>query len=304
MPLPAHAPADAARASDTGRRRHESASLSAAAPGPGRALAVPRRVGVLLSHRHFSALASIADAPILVPAGGTSSLGVTTQAASGSTSSSSAGGVSNTALLADFSAALASLLPASTAGLRRARGGAASGPASAGHNTPLGLILQPDAIIAAVHEDPSFGAALMRHLPDGQQTLEQLIEVVSGRGCRCTRATELQARAHLPLPCPLPARQIRSPQLHQAMSSVSGAMDSANAASVFANFGLRPADGSEALVRGDGSAALVHAVQARADRERAAAATGAASVAAASAGGPPAAPSESSDGAAPPAPQK
>ena len=234
----------------------------------------------------------------------------TVSAAGGaSLSASGTGSVSsNTALLADFSAALASLLPASTAGSKRARGGAASasGPASAGHNTPLGLILQADAIIAAIHEDPSFGAALMRHLPEGQQTLEQLIEVVSGRGgCRCTLAPYSIASDTFKFHtlCPLPARQIRSPQLHQAMSSVSGAMDSANAASVFANFGLRPADGAEALVRGDGSAALVHAVQARVDRERAAAAAGTAPVSASGAGGPPAAPS-GADGAAPAAPQK
>lgn len=64
-------------------------------------------------------------------------------------------------------------------------------------------------------------------------------------------------------------------------------MDTANAASVFANFGLRQSDGAEALARGDGVAALVHAVQARASREREAAAAAAATAAAAAAANPP-----------------
>jgi hypothetical protein len=60
--------------------------------------------------------------------------------------------------------------------------------------------------------------------------------------------------------------QIRSPQLRQAMGSVSSAMDSTNGAAIFSNFGLNAADGGDQLAYGDGVAALVHAVQARANR--------------------------------------
>ena len=52
------------------------------------------------------------------------------------------------------------------------------------------------------------------------------------------------------------------------MGSVSSAMETENASSIFANFGLRLADGNDSLARGDGTAGLVYAVQARADREQ------------------------------------
>ena len=58
------------------------------------------------------------------------------------------------------------------------------------------------------------------------------------------------------------------------MGSVSSAMDSSNASSIFANFGLQLADGSESIARGDGTAALVQAVQAQVDRSRASDAAG------------------------------
>jgi hypothetical protein len=54
--------------------------------------------------------------------------------------------------------------------------------------------------------------------------------------------------------------------------ALTGALDGApaNMSAVFSNFGLRGEDGDAALVAGDPVGALVAAVQARADRERAA----------------------------------
>jgi hypothetical protein len=46
--------------------------------------------------------------------------------------------------------------------------------------------------------------------------------------------------------------QLRSPQLQQAMDSLTGALQSENFNGIMASFGLNPADGAEDLARGDG----------------------------------------------------
>lgn len=63
--------------------------------------------------------------------------------------------------------------------------------------------------------------------------------------------------------------QLRSPQLRAALASLGGALQTDNINSVFANFGLNPADGSEEMARGDGPGAFLAAIQARADSTRA-----------------------------------
>ncbi len=80
--------------------------------------------------------------------------------------------------------------------------------------------------------------SLLPHLPEGQQTAADL------------RSTLL------------------SPQFQQALGSLSGALQTENFNTVFANFNLDPADGQEAVVRGDGVGAFVAALQAAAERKR------------------------------------
>jgi hypothetical protein len=46
--------------------------------------------------------------------------------------------------------------------------------------------------------------------------------------------------------------QLRSPQLQQALGSLTSALQSDNFETVFANFNLQPADGAEAINVGDG----------------------------------------------------
>jgi hypothetical protein len=47
--------------------------------------------------------------------------------------------------------------------------------------------------------------------------------------------------------------QLRSPQLAQALDSLTEALQSDNYAGIFANFGLNPADGATDLQSGDGA---------------------------------------------------
>ena len=56
---------------------------------------------------------------------------------------------------------------------------------------------------------------------------------------------------------------LRSPQLRQALGSLSAALQSDNYNSVLGNFGLDPAAGSEQMMRGDSVSAFLDAVQAR-----------------------------------------
>ena len=78
---------------------------------------------------------------------------------------------------------------------------------------------------------------------------------------------------------PAPYLQLRSPQLQQAGNALTAALDSANMSAIYSNFGLRASDGSAAM-SSDPSAALIAAVQARAEREAAASALPAAAAAA------------------------
>ncbi len=53
--------------------------------------------------------------------------------------------------------------------------------------------------------------------------------------------------------CACVRAQLRSPQLQQALGSLTAALQSDNFESIFANFNLRPADGVDAINVGDGS---------------------------------------------------
>ena len=61
---------------------------------------------------------------------------------------------------------------------------------------------------------------------------------------------------------------LRSPQLRQAMLSLTGALDTENANIIFSNFNLRPEDGDQEMVRGDAVGALVSAINREAERNR------------------------------------
>ena len=99
--------------------------------------------------------------------------------ATAATSASGVGAASNSALLAGFSAALASILPSMSTGNASAAARSRLSRVQGSGNTPLSLILQPDAIIAEIRDDPSFAASLLRHLPEGQQSVDQLVDIVS-----------------------------------------------------------------------------------------------------------------------------
>ena len=63
---------------------------------------------------------------------------------------------------------------------------------------------------------------------------------------------------------------IRSPQFQQALSHLSAAlMSDGNSNAIFANFSLDPADGMEAMNRGDGIKAFLDAMVAASRREEA-----------------------------------
>lgn len=114
--------------------------------------------------------------------------------------------------------------------------------------TPLPYVLDSDTLVAAVRRDPAFSAALLPHLPPGQQDVGSLLDI------------------------------LRCPQLRQAAMSLTGAMEGrTNSASVFANFNLDPSVAAvgRARAHGDVVGGLLAAVQAKADAERAAAAAAA-----------------------------
>jgi hypothetical protein len=106
--------------------------------------------------------------------------------------------------------------------------------------TPLPYVFDADAIIALVSGDAAMRDALLPLLPAGQQTLPHLVET------------------------------LRSPQLRQALMSLTGALDTENSAAIFSNFGLNAADGDAQMAAGDAVGALAAAIQAQADRQRAA----------------------------------
>jgi 26S proteasome regulatory subunit N13 len=86
--------------------------------------------------------------------------------------------------------------------------------------------------------DPNVVNELLQFLPEGQQTEEELRQTIS------------------------------CPQMQQSLRSLTGALLSDNYNAVLANFGLNPADGSEALLQGDPVRAFLLALQAQADRSK------------------------------------
>jgi hypothetical protein len=106
--------------------------------------------------------------------------------------------------------------------------------------TPLPYVVDIDEVVALLRSE-SDGAARLRAellplLPPGQQDMTGLVA------------------------------SLRSPQLRQAMMSLTGALDTENAGPVFSNFGLRAQDGDAARARGDPVGALVAAVVEEAKR--------------------------------------
>ena len=85
--------------------------------------------------------------------------------------------------------------------------------------------------------DPNIMSELLPFLPEGQQTEEELRQTIS------------------------------CPQMQQSLRSLTGALLSDNYNAVLANFGLNPADGTDALVQGDPVRAFLLALQAQSDRE-------------------------------------
>jgi hypothetical protein len=102
------------------------------------------------------------------------------QVADGNTASSATGSGSSApnSIFADFSAAMASLMPSFAA----AQAGGTSSVQRTGRQsvggTSLQFVLQPDAIISLIREDPLFAESLLGHLPPGQQNVEDLVEIV------------------------------------------------------------------------------------------------------------------------------
>merc|ERR1712146_498998 len=108
--------------------------------------------------------------------------------------------------------------------------------AEATRREPLELqdIYQADSVLSSgILEDTALRAELIAQLPEGQQSEEQL-EIA-----------------------------LRSPQLRDAMRSLSRALNPENYASVMANFGLDPGAGSELLVRGEAVQAFLAALAAQ-----------------------------------------
>ena len=84
-------------------------------------------------------------------------------------------------------------------------------------------------------EDDAVVAALLPHLPEGQQTAEEL------------------------------RRTLSTPQFRSTLRTLTSALMSDNYNSVMANFGLDPTAGSEALAQGNPVLAFLQAVQAQAE---------------------------------------
>ena len=99
--------------------------------------------------------------------------------------------------------------------------------------TPLNFIANSDDVTPIVSQNESMQQALLQHLPPSLQNSEELINT------------------------------LRSPQLQQALSALTGALQTDNLNAVFANFGLDPADGASALQRGNGVQAMLDAIQAQ-----------------------------------------
>jgi len=116
--------------------------------------------------------------------------------------------------------------------------GAASPAPAQSQPVPLSLLVDSGTVDELMGDDVTV-QLLLPHLPEGHRSPSDL------------RSTLL------------------SPQFQQALGSLTGALQTENFNTVFANFNLDPADGQEAVVRGDGVGAFVAALQAAAERKRA-----------------------------------
>ena len=103
-------------------------------------------------------------------------------------------------------------------------------------DVPLNAILR-GADLEAFAKENNDDEDLIRHLPDGLQTAEELVETTT------------------------------SPQFAQAVGRLSGALQSDNYNAVMANFGLDPTAGSEALARGQNVSAFLDSIQASEGKE-------------------------------------
>lgn len=117
---------------------------------------------------------------------------------------------------------------------------------------PLSFIVNPDEALAVATSTTAISASLAELLPEGQRD-----------------SAGLEAA-------------VRSPQLAQALRSLTGALSTDNFETIFANFGLDPRDGADLMARGDAVGAFLAALQAKADREVAAAGAATAAAAASS----------------------
>lgn len=103
-------------------------------------------------------------------------------------------------------------------------------------DVPLNAILRGTDLEAFAKENAD-DEDLIRHLPEGLQTAEELVETTT------------------------------SPQFAQAVGRLSGALQSDNYNAVMANFGLDPSAGSEALARGQNVSAFLDSIQASEGKE-------------------------------------
>jgi len=106
-------------------------------------------------------------------------------------------------------------------------------------STPVESILSPEEIVPLVQADESLRNSLLRHLPQGQQDVGNLVEI------------------------------LRSPQLRQAISSLTQALEGGRGqGSILSNLGLRSQDGQQAN-QGEGAVgALIAALIAEAERRK------------------------------------
>lgn len=172
--------------------------------------------------------------------------------ASAATSSPAAGAAGNRVQMADLASVLANLPPAPS-GADAADGGAGGGPISGAalQSAMMGLaqaqatarqpviplqetILAEDVEATGILEDPAVQQALTALLPEGQRSPADL------------------------------ADNLHSPQFQQTLSSLTGALQTENFNSIFANFNLDAAAGADALARGNGVEAFLMAIEAQA----------------------------------------
>lgn len=185
-------------------------------------------------------------------------------AASGEGGASSANAPAGQVSLADLQSVMASLgMPPTSAGAPAAAAPAAAAPAAAApaaaaspgaggsltaadlqaammgistgarRGTPLELVLSADDVLSSgVLDDPQVQERLLPLLPEEQRNPSELRSLV------------------------------RSPQFQQALGSLSSALHNPdNFNSVFANFGLNPTAGASAMASGDGTGALLAAIE-------------------------------------------